>query len=53
MFSLLIIPAIIQPKWLIEENANNFRREVWLIPPILPNNIEEIIMKIIKSTLIV
>lgn len=27
---------IIQDKLLIEENANNFRKDIWLIPPIAP-----------------
>lgn len=35
---------IIHPKWLIEENANNFRNEVWFKPPIEPINVEIIIV---------
>lgn len=38
--------AIIHPKWLIEENAISFRKDVWFKPPKLPKTIENIIMKI-------
>lgn len=43
-FSLLNIPAIIQPKWPIEEKAINLRKEVWFKPPIAPINTERIII---------
>jgi hypothetical protein len=35
----------IHPKWLIEEKAINFRRDVWFKPPIAPTKIEKIIVK--------
>lgn len=41
-FSLNIIAINIQPIWLIEEKAINFRKEVWFKPPKAPINIERI-----------
>lgn len=41
--SLLNIPAIIQPKWPIEEKAINLRKEVWFNPPKAPVRTEKII----------
>lgn len=35
----------------MEEKAINFRKEVWLIPPKLPKNIEKKIIKINKFNL--
>lgn len=52
IISLLIIPLIIHPKWLIEEKAINFRKDVWLIPPKLPKTIENITIKIINDKII-
>lgn len=34
--SLISIAEIIHLKWLIEENAINFRKDVWLNPPKAP-----------------
>jgi hypothetical protein len=39
----------IQPKWLIEEKAINFRRDVWFNPPKEPIKIEKIIVKLNKN----
>lgn len=47
-FSLIIIAVIIHLKWLIDEYAINFRNEVWFNPPIAPNILDKIIVKIIR-----
>lgn len=47
-FSLIIKADSIQPKLLIEENAINFRIEVWLIPPNAPIITLRIMIKIKK-----
>lgn len=47
IFSLYIIAVIIQPKWLIDENASIFRNEIWFKPPIAPTRVEIIINTII------
>lgn len=41
----------IQPKWLIEEKAIIFRKEVWFSPPIAPIKIDKIIVKLNKKKL--
>jgi len=46
---LFNIDEIIQPKWLIEEYAINFRRDVWFKPLIEPIKTEKIIEKINKK----
>lgn len=43
---------IIHPKWLIEEKAINFRRDLWFSPPNLPKIIEKKINKLIKKKFI-
>lgn len=48
-FSLEIIAANIQPKWLIDEKAIIFRNEVWFKPPNDPINTEIIITEIIRG----
>lgn len=45
MFWLFKIPATIHPKWLIEEKAINFRKEVWFKPPNDPKITDIIIEK--------
>lgn len=40
--------ANIHPKWLIEENAINLRKEVWFSPPKEPIIIDKIIILKIK-----
>lgn len=42
------IEEIIHPKWLIEEYASNFRKDVWFKPPIAPIIAERIILIIKK-----
>lgn len=50
IFSLINIAAISQPKWLIEEKAMIFRKDVWLSPlndPIITDKIITILIKLI------
>ena len=45
-FSAIVIAVSTHPKWSIEEYVNIFRIDVWLYPPIVPMNTDEIIMNI-------
>lgn len=51
IFSFTSIAAINQPKWLIEEKAIIFRKEVWFKPLKDPIITDKIIIKLIKLVL--
>ena len=50
-FSAIVIALSIHPNWLIEEYVKIFRIDVWIYPPIVLINTDEIIIMNIKNTL--